>query len=269
MPARRSHRDLQFALSVFRDALGLGGCLLCRALLEAERRSLFTFLYEGMSAPHVREKFLNGGGFCPRHFWWVMHAGQNRWGVGRVEVADLCRQLVPQAAAEIAEAGESLPRSGVLSFARAKKKKQRSSTLFPGAACIFCREGLEREQRLVELLEKLLDQEEFARALSAHALCFRHARLALTAWKQPGKRQRLSEILRIRCDQLVTDLSEYLRKQDYRFRDEPFGREADVVDRAVEFLAGLDLARPEAERVAGRTSRSKKSESSDARRSSE
>jgi Family of unknown function (DUF6062) len=264
MPGRKSHRELKFALSLFQDALGLSGCLLCRALLQAERRSLFTFLYEGMSAPHVREKFLEGGGFCTRHFWWVMHVGRNRWGVGQVELAELCRQLVPRAAREIAEAGKSRPRVRILPFARAGKKKQEPPASFPGAGCMFCREWLERDQSLVALLEKLLDQAEFARALASHGLCSRHACLALTAWRHPGRRRQLSEILRGRSDQLVADLAEYLRKQDHRFRDEPFGREADVVVRAVEFLAGLDGARPEVDRVADRISRGRQAESSDA-----
>jgi Family of unknown function (DUF6062) len=264
MPGRKSDADLKFALSLFRDALGTRGCVLCRTLLQAERRSLFTFLYEGMGAPHARERFLEGGGFCPRHFWWVMHVGHNRWGVGPVELAELCRQLVPRAAAAIAAAGKSRPRARALPFARARKNKQELPASVPGAGCIFCREWLEREPRLVALLEKLLDQEEFSRALAAHGLCFRHACLAVAAWQQPGKRRQLSEILRARSDQLVADLAEYLRKQDHRFRDEPFGREADVVERAVEFLAGLDLARPEADRAAHRISRGGKSESSDA-----
>jgi hypothetical protein len=36
-----------------------------------------------MTAPNVLEKFVEGGGFFPRHFWWAMNIGINPWSVAR------------------------------------------------------------------------------------------------------------------------------------------------------------------------------------------
>lgn len=242
MLRRPAMSELQFALSVFRDGLEDGGCLICGAVARVEQRSLFAFLYEGMTAPDVLERFTEGGGFCPRHFWWVMNLGINPWSVGPVEIATLCKYVIPRAVDELQRSREKGDQAGLLSRARRAIKR---TTAFPGKMCVFCIERLDREQSLVALLEMVVEREIFAQAVTTHGLCLHHAFRALNSWKCPDRIEWLSAIIRARSDRLVLDLRAFLRKYDDQFRDEPFGREIDAVHRAVQFLVGPDPARSE------------------------
>lgn len=238
-------RELQFARSVFRDVMESPGCAVCQALARVEQDSLYSFLYEGMTSPDVLERFQKGGGFCSRHFWWAMNVPANRWGVGRVELAALCRGLVPRAAAALARVGKA--RGAARLFPRPRARKRPAPPL-PGGDCIFCAELAAREESFVTLLEEVLEQEEFARAVSAEGLCARHSALALASWQRPARVEWLREVIRAQAARLAAGLDEFLRKYDHRYRDLPFGPEVDIVDRAARFLAGLDSSRPRAEK---------------------
>jgi Family of unknown function (DUF6062) len=244
MLRQHASRELQFALSVFRDGLEDGGCLICRAVARVEQRALFAFLYEGITAPDVMAKFVEGGGFCPQHFWRVMNIGINRWSVGQVEMATLCSQVILRAVEELLGRKRYRRQQGRFSLGGPEGKQ---TAIFPGRKCVFCHERHDREQSLVELLETVVEQEEFERVVTTQGLCLQHALIALTSWKRRDRVDWLSEIIRARSDKLILDLHSFLRKYDERFRDEPFGLEIDAVQRAAHFLAGLDLSRPEPE----------------------
>jgi uncharacterized protein DUF6062 len=232
--------ELQFALSVFRDGLERGGCLVCRALADAESRSLHSFLYEGMTTAPALLAFLAGGGFCPQHFRWAMRLGVNRWSVGCVELAILSRHILPRAAKEAA--GIRAARGRGRLFARQRTAKS-SPTLFPGRDCIFCQEWKEREERFVNLLELVVDRAEFSPAVSAGGLCLPHSAKALSAWKSDQRAEKLSRVLQAKIDTLGGNLKAFLEKYEERQRNEPFGPEIDAVEHAADFLNGFEPQR--------------------------
>ena len=221
-----------FARMVFREALETGGCLVCRAVAEVEQRSVYSFLYEGMTTPSVLARFLAGGGFCARHFRQVAELGVNRWAVGCVETAILCRHILPRATREAAEMARE---RGAL---RLLAGGQSSGPLFPGRECIFCQESREQEERFVALLEAATEDEGLRSAVANGGLCLPHGYAALARWKGRRRVEWLRAQIEARSERLAKDLQEYLRKYDERFRREPFGAEIDVVERAVDFLAG-------------------------------
>ncbi len=234
-------RSLPFAWGAFEAAFRRGGCGVCQVLREWEQRSLFSFLYEGMMNPAVHQRFLDGGGFCARHFWLATHLGINFWSVGAFEVANLCVPLVTQAKTKITRAGEQRARS------RARlllDRRPRSATISLGRDCMFCLEIKDREQGLVGILEKLAEDENFAREISANGLCLRHGHQAIEAWKQASKRGWLQDVMLRHAAELGSDLKEFIRKHEHRHQHEPFGREVDVVRRAMGFLIGLESQIP-------------------------
>jgi hypothetical protein len=119
---------------------------------------------------------------------------------------------------------------------RADKKQ----TVSASHDCIFCRENRERGEGLIEVLEGLVDDEDFAQALVANGLCMPHTQAALQLWKQGSKRKWLEGVISQRAADLTRDLNEFIRKHEHRYQHEPFGSEADVVRRAMEFIVGLD-----------------------------
>jgi hypothetical protein len=214
-------------------AFALGGCVICNAVHGAERKGIHSFLYEGMMFPLVRQKFLDGGGFCLRHFWMAKEIEDETWLTGGFGIAILCESLT-----RLADTG--LPEAAALDRnARPTLRKRREAHVFlPGHDCIFCQDNREKERFLAEVLEALIEEEEFKRPLATQGLCVRHGELALKTWTDQEKRQELFAQLKTRVSELAADLREFIRKRDYQFRNEPPGREHDSVLRAMLFFVG-------------------------------
>jgi hypothetical protein len=220
-------------------AFALGGCVICNAVHAAERKGIHSFLYEGMMFPFVRQKFLDGGGFCLRHFWMAKEIEDETWLTGGFGIAILCESLTHFAGTGLSEAAAVDPN------ARPTLRKRREPHLFfPGHDCMFCQDNREKEQSLAEVLEALIDEDEFRKPLTAHGLCIRHGELTLQTWKDQEKRRELFVQIEARISELAADLREFIRKRDYQYRAETPGREQDSVLRAIRFFVGSDPCGP-------------------------
>lgn len=218
------------------DSLRTGECLICSNLIYAERRSIHSFLWEGMMSPHVRGKFLEGGGFCARHFWIAKRIEEECWPAGGIGVAILCENLVAKAIAET-PAETDLNGSEPLGPFRRKKDVHVSA---PGGGCIFCLDWIEREESLVATLEYLKNKPAWSQNLEQSPLCVHHALLALQIWGGSQDKRQILNALTMRLREVQTDLNEFIRKHDWNHRDEPLGREKDSVQRAIQMLSALE-----------------------------
>jgi hypothetical protein len=228
---RRSQPLIHGALE---EGLQQGGCAVCRALRKAEERSLFAFLYEHLTSPTVVQEFLDSGGFCPRHLRMAAQMAKAAGSIGPFEIAKTCEWMVGQAKKVIEQPGQQ--RQKTLRFAKRNPK----SVVVMGSACVFCQETHSKERQLVEALEPLIGDKKLAGLLRRHGLCYRHGQIAVACWKQESARRWLGDTMREFLSELTADLKEFQRKHDHRHRDEPFGREINVVRRALEFLLGLE-----------------------------
>jgi hypothetical protein len=141
-------------------AFALGGCGICNAVRAAERKGIHSFLYEGMMFPFVRQQFLDGGGFCLRHFWIAKEIEDETWPTGGFGMAILCEGLTHLAGAGLSEVAALEPN------ARRTLLRRREAHMFlPGHDCMFCKDNRKKEQFLAEVLENLVDEEEFQKAL--------------------------------------------------------------------------------------------------------
>lgn len=237
---------LWFTRGAFEKAFALGGCAICTAVHAAERKGIHSFLYEGMMFPGVRQQFLDGGGFCLRHFWMAKEIEDQSWATGGIGMAILCEGLARLSEAGLMDIAPVEPNS------RSTLLKRRDPHPFsPGHDCIFCQDNRDKERFLAEVLEELADERKFAEPLSKHGLCVRHGQLARQLWKDPANRERLFSQLKTRTRELADDLREFIRKHDYQYRDEPAGREHDSVSRAIRSFVGANPCRPEPRKEAG------------------
>lgn len=228
-------RPLWFTRSTLSKAFALGGCAICAAVRAAERKGIHSFLYEGMMSAMVRRDFLDTGGFCLCHFWMAKEIEEETWPTGGFGMAILCEDLTRLTDAGLANV------AAVQANARPTLLRRRVGRAFiPGHDCMFCRDNREKERFLAEVLEELVDEQEFARPLERHGLCSRHGQLALQIWKDQEKRRKLSTQLKTQIAELAADLREFIRKHDYQYRDEPPGREHDSVLRAIRTFVGPD-----------------------------
>jgi hypothetical protein len=220
--------------SSLEESLRLGECLICSNLIDSERDAIRSFLWDGMASPDVRGQFLKGGGFCPRHFWIAKRVENEGWPSGGISVAVLCQDLIERLIANLPHDADLTRREAMGPF-RLRRKVQ-----FPqlGSECIFCRDRIEREQSLLDDLQYLKNKASWSERVVQSPLCVHHALMALQIWRDPADKLDLCSPLRARLQGIQADLKEFIRKHDWKHRDEPPGREKDAALRAMQILTG-------------------------------
>jgi len=229
---RHSH---WFTESSLTESSRSGDCLICSNLVHSERQMIHSFLWEGMMSSQARTDFLEGGGFCPRHFWIAKRIEEDEWPSGGIGVAILCESIVAKAIQDLPNPKELSRRPAIGPF----REKPRVEVSSPGSDCIFCRDQRDREESLVEILEFLKHKPGWSEKLAQSPLCVRHALMAFRMWREPVDKLQLRTALDEYLCQLQTDLKEFIRKHDWNYRHEPLGREKNAVIRAIQALTGL------------------------------
>ncbi len=221
------------------DALPRDGCVICEALNTSVRQHIFNFLYEGMMSGDVREEFLQGGGFCAEHFRQAKAIEQESWTDG-FGVAVLCENLLANVLEEL-EASKPTNQNGSMRRLLRGQRRRLREPLAAARDCIACAGARESEQRYLEGLEEMLSEPAFnARYQQSKGLCLVHLRLAVQAWTSLSALHVVREVAKVKTQKLVTELREFERKHDHRYRSEPRGQESSSPERAIEFLTGSD-----------------------------
>ena len=78
---------------------------------------------------------------------------------------------------------------------------------------------------------------------SSDGLCLPHFRQALARVRDERVFEALINVQRVVWERLVSHLSEFIRKSDYRFQDESWGEERDAWLRAIAALTGARFSR--------------------------
>jgi hypothetical protein len=104
--------------------------------------------------------------------------------------------------------------------------------------CRACETADRDEEEALAALAAFIDDPELAAAYRSSAgLCLEHT-FALCRRLKPPKRARVVAEERDRIARLRAEVREFIRKNDYRFRGEPWGDEKTAPQRAVQKLAG-------------------------------
>jgi len=216
-------------------ALSVGGCIICTAVRASERKSIHSFLYEGMMSPGVRQDFLRKGGFCSRHFWLAKEIEEDSWQAGGIGLAILCEDLLRLASATFEKhIDPSRQKKRTIALPTAPTK----ATI--GAPCIFCEENATRESYLIEVLEELLEEPPFRRPFGDDRLCVTHGQIAVTNWKIEGNRRWIASAVHRRTVVLAEEVRKFIDKHDYQRKGELAVKDDDAVQRAMRMLVGSD-----------------------------
>ncbi|MBN1812951.1 MAG: hypothetical protein JXA14_14040 [Anaerolineae bacterium] len=241
-------------------ALCKSGCPICRLRQQAERRYLFTLLYENVNDGGTRQHLVHGMGLCPEHTWALQAVEQERWHDG-LGVGIIFEDLAGRVSASLAE---YLKRSPAQSGGRHTSLCRRLERLgrpgrwlachlpwsSPGASLLAqlspsecCRAcdlvGRMEEAHLNWLVEGLAEGELRAPYAASAGLCLPHLRLALASASDEQAVHCLAEVAAAHLGLLMSDLGEYVRKHDWNNREEakhPWEQAAWL--RAVAFFAG-------------------------------
>jgi hypothetical protein len=200
------------------------GCALCELEADGMRRYLDSLLYESVNDPGVRENLIRSKGYCLRH-------------------ADLLLGFKDGLGTAILYQDQVRLFLGFLSGLQGMKakvfKKKGAAEWGRHQTCPACRLQIEGRQYHIDVLLEGLAHEEMRAALEASpGLCVPHFLLTLDRTRDAERQRYLIELEEKRFRELLGELQEFCRKNDYRFRKEGFGKEGDSWIRAVKMLTG-------------------------------
>lgn len=225
-----------------RDALAQPGCAICRLKTDAAERFLESLLWESVNDPGTRDDIRRALGFCHRHTWML---ARNDASLG---VAIITRDVLQSLLDTLEDARfQSLPPFSLRRVQERLDRKQPATAtselvtrLDPQEKCPACVQAETMEDiYLSVLLENLLGEGGLLNAYEeSHGLCLPHFRHTLTRVRGEAVFDALVNAQRFVWERLTGHLSEAIRKNDYRFRDEVRGEESGSWLRALAALAG-------------------------------
>lgn len=227
---------MAFALTLvhLEEALQKPGCPICRLGDEAARRSVDGFLWENVNDPESRRPLQEAYGFCPEHTRLLVATEMESSGV-LLGVNLIYESLARQALRDLQKGGTlQSPRKGIGGWLARFWRRSRPSTPQPvRPACPLCRAVEEvQANALVTLMEDLAVHGEHAQALyrQADGLCLPHLRQALAqhAERYPAATRFLRAETVQRLESLSAHMREYIRKQNWAYREEALTEEERV-----------------------------------------
>jgi hypothetical protein len=229
------------------DACKEGGCPICTLALAGVAHYLDAIFYESVNDPPTREGVTAAWGYCNDHSWQLRGMG------AALGSAIMYRDVLCQVREAIARQGAGKERPMIPERRQDGTLRDRLTALISGTDSadgghgisdphIGCPACLMRERTellfLAVLLEHILE-EPIAKAFEASGgLCLVHLDQALGLADDKGGLQRLLTIQSEQLRLLEHELSEFLRKHDYRFKDEDMGTDGDSWIRAIALVAG-------------------------------
>ncbi len=228
------------------DACGEAGCPICHLRLTGERRYLLRLLSEFVNDAFVRERYIAGLGFCPRHTRQLQMLELERWddGLGN---AILCEDLLTRMVKGLQQYREVWSH-----IDKPRGLRQRRSgvplpqALTPRASCRVCEFG---ETLVARNLERLLraaaeEGELWDAYADSMGLCWEHLRHALecVSLDKPHAAVRLLDHSISRLQALTAALESYVQSHDYHHEGETLSDEVrHSWLRAVAWLAGEEM----------------------------
>jgi hypothetical protein len=196
-------------------------CPVCTLVQRAGARYMEGTFTESMLDPSIRQKLVDSLGFCYEHTWQAINLKLS----DALGQAILYQDLVKDALRKIKE-NEQISGS------------QLASVLKPLTICPACSIEEAILERIIATLAAALSNQDFITEFhSSNGLCIPHLQRLLP--RLDGKRQAKVLQLQSACLQnLQGELAEFIRKSDYRFRDEGFGKEGDSYKRAADMITG-------------------------------
>jgi hypothetical protein len=204
--------------------LGRPGCAVCHLTQRSVGRFLRSLSYEQVNDIDVRAELRAARGFCRVHAQRWLGMSGNVLGT-----AIIYRDVITAAVRSLDSAAD---RGGGLRNLLGGRPRE--------AACVACRAEAEAQDRFVDALLEALGNPALQDALQDSAgLCLPHTK---RAQERGGVRaEPLLALARQHASQIVAELDEVIRKEDYRFKDEPrTDAERTAPRRAVAWTTGLD-----------------------------
>lgn len=222
-----------------RDACAEEGCPVCTLLVRFSGRTMDHFMYERVTDPGCREELLASRGFCNWHAWMLPKIHHSASGTAVIH-----EHLLKDALGTI----EGLRRSHIVQFrwrrilsrvAGIDWGQSAATSVKKKSPCPVCTGARISDQIYLKSCVEFIADLEFKQSLErSSGLCLPHLYLALTVEPNHPNLPELLKLQAAKIEKLRTELLEFVRKHDYRFREEPVGGEGSAWLRSIELLAG-------------------------------
>ncbi len=210
------------------------GCPICRLSQRAVQSYVDAILYESVNDPDVQSQIVAARGYCNQHAW-LLPEGQGR----SLGVAILQRAVLKDVLTEIGNGRQSLGRAVRRRLTKSDRPESFLAALKPRRECPVCQQQASIEQMALSELLKQLNEPELREAFRQSAgLCVPHFRAALQLISDDAAEQTLLTLQSAHLKRLHEQLSEFIRKNDYRFTSEGYGVEGDSWLRAIGIISG-------------------------------
>lgn len=219
---------------------------MCYLAQRAERRHLEQVIYDSVNDPPTRARLRESLGYCHEHAWQLTQAGAST----PLGVAFIYRDLLNTVTKALEQGGYERP-SRRLSFSQVVETVDRNKPstytqtavqrLTPQKPCPACahRDNM-TTLYAIALMDALGENDARLRDLLAASdgLCLPHLRRSLELARSETAVTTLFAIHIPKLKSLQAELTELIRKNDYRYTDEKVGEEGDSWLRALRTLVG-------------------------------
>lgn len=219
------------------EVLQTRGCALCSMAQHKSQRYVETLLHEAVVDVDQRDTWRAARGLCHWHAWMATETAHSAGSVA-ILYADVLRHDLEHLAALTAAVPATRRWRARHSWTQRVQDWLRSWRR--QRPCPACNLWLEQERLYLQVLLDDWQEPELAQAFAASSgLCWPHT---LCLVEQGGQHAHLQAVLaaqQVHLQRLQDELQEFIRKLDYRFGREPYGREADAWRRAVALYVGV------------------------------
>ena len=227
----KSKSELQPLQIELREAMAGWGCPLCRLSSKAEQAYIKSLNYERVLDLKTRDGIKLSRGLCDRHSrdWETLQG--SALGIAivyRITILDLLRDTEP----------EKLKKPGF--FRSQISSDDLAHKLESHGPCLACKIGEGTVKRYTGLLlQDLEDSDMQSLLVQCGGLCLPHMRFALSQTNRPKKSELLISLHRTAWQQIMGELEEFIRKNDYRFQDEKMtAEEGSSWSRVLDMIVG-------------------------------
>jgi hypothetical protein len=214
-----------------REALREPGCAVCRLSLRSVARLLRSVAYEQVNDLDLRAVLRGRGGFCNSHAHQWLREARSVLGT-----ALIYKDVLQTALRELDSTAPSNGQRG-----RLLRGLLGAGATDGDARCPACEAQVEAEARYMDALLSLLGSDaSCVRVFDASdGVCRRHTLAAIRSGRDGA--EHVTRRTRQAVSELLAQLNEVIRKEDYRFRHEPRSEEERTAPaRAIAWAAGMD-----------------------------
>jgi hypothetical protein len=198
-------------------------CPLCDLTNSSVQKYMTDMLYESVNDRGLRKKLRDQKGFCAFHGGLMLEHG-DALGIAILHTDQIQLLL------------DCLDNAGSI-FSKIKSTDRTGWIEHSG--CMICEVRRVAEKRHIENFIDLIDDETMKSYLEKFpGFCAKHLFGVMEKLDKPDHVKYLLKLHKEKYKSLLSDLKELCRKNDYRFRHEPSGKEADSWQKAVYVVSG-------------------------------